>query len=85
MCSLLLTFGKQFGPRSGLTKCQAWSGSKLFDILMVLILKEFFEKVSFEKKKMTKIYEKIHGMLGNVACFRLSSADFFNIFEKSVQ
>ena len=22
---------KQFGPRSGLTKCQAWSGSKLFD------------------------------------------------------
>ena len=39
---------KQFGPRSGLTNCQAWSGSKLFDILM-LFLKEFFEKSNFEK------------------------------------
>ena len=27
---------KQFGPRSGLTKCLAQSGSKLFDTLMVL-------------------------------------------------
>ena len=27
---------KQFGLRSGQTKCRAWSGSKLFDILMVL-------------------------------------------------
>ena len=26
----------QFGPRSGPTKCRAWSGSKLFDSLMVL-------------------------------------------------
>ena len=39
---------KQFGPRSGLTKCQAWSGSKLFDTVVAL-LKEFFEKVDFEK------------------------------------
>ena len=22
---------KQFGPRSGLTECQPWSGSKMFD------------------------------------------------------
>ena len=41
--------GKQFGPRSGPTKCQALSGSKLFDTLMVF-LKEFFKKVDFEKK-----------------------------------
>ena len=27
---------KQFGPRSGPTKCWAWSGSKLFDTRMVL-------------------------------------------------
>ena len=38
---------KQFGPRSGPTKCRAWSGPKLFDTLMVF-LKEFFEKVDFE-------------------------------------
>ena len=45
---------KQFGTRSGLTKCRAWSGSKLFDILKV-ILKEFFEKDDFEKnQQMTK-------------------------------
>ena len=39
---------KQFGPRSGPTKCPAWSGSKLNGTLMV-ILKEFFEKVDSEK------------------------------------
>ena len=38
---------KQFGPRSGQTKCLAWSESKLFDTLMVF-LKELFEKVGFE-------------------------------------
>ena len=27
---------KQFGPRSGPTKCWAWSGSKLFDSRMVM-------------------------------------------------
>ena len=36
-------FCKQFGTRSGRTKCQAWLGSKLFDTLMVFP-KEFFEK-----------------------------------------
>ena len=34
---------KQFETRSGPTKCRAWSGSKLFDTLMVF-LKEFFKK-----------------------------------------
>ena len=43
---------KQFGPRSGLTWCRAWSGSELFDSLMVF-LKEFFEKVDFEKNQQT--------------------------------
>ena len=41
---------KQFRPRSGLTKCRARSGSKLFDTLMVF-LKEFFEKIDFEKNQ----------------------------------
>ena len=39
---------KQFGSRPGPRKCRAWSGSKLFDTLMVF-LKEIFEKVDFEK------------------------------------
>ena len=45
-------FYKQFEPRSGPTKCPAWSGSKLFDTLIVF-LKEFFEKVDFEKNQQT--------------------------------
>ena len=40
---------KQFGPRPGLTKCRAWSESKLFETLMGF-LKEFFKKNGFEKK-----------------------------------
>ena len=47
---------KQSGPRSGPTKSQAWSGSKLFDTLIVS-LKEFFEKVDFEKSQQTTIKE----------------------------
>ena len=52
---------KQFGPRAGLTKCRSWSGFELFDTMIVL-LKEFFEKVHFEKnsaddkKKVMKKY-----------------------------
>ena len=41
-------FCKQFGPRLGPTTCRAWSGSKLFDALMVF-LKEVFEQVDYEK------------------------------------
>ena len=33
--SVVYNFCKQFGPRSGQTECQAWSGSKLFDTLMI--------------------------------------------------
>ena len=43
-------FCKQFRPRSGQTKCRSWSGSKLFDTLIVF-LKELFEKVVILKKK----------------------------------
>ena len=59
---------KQFGTRSGLTKCRAWSGSKLFDSLVLVFLEEFFEKVDFEKKsadvkKAWKIYEEAKSSL----------------------
>ena len=40
---------KQFGHRSGPTKCWARSVSKLFDTMM-LILNIVFEKVNFKKK-----------------------------------
>ena len=40
---------KQYGPRSGPTKFQAWSGSKLLVTLMVF-LNFFSKKVDFEKK-----------------------------------
>ena len=43
---------KQFGPRSGSTLCRAWSGSILFDTLM-LFQKEFFEKNNSEKIQQT--------------------------------
>ena len=43
---------KQFGRRSGLTIHLAWCGSRLFDTLLVF-LKDFYEKVNFEKKNQT--------------------------------
>ena len=49
---------KQFGPRPGPTKCRAWSGSKLFDTLMVF-LKEFFENVDSEKISRRQFILKI--------------------------
>ena len=52
LCLLLSSadsFCKQSGPRSGPKKCRVWSGSKLFDILMVF-MKEFFRKTWFWKK-----------------------------------
>ena len=44
---------KQFGPRSGPTKCRFWSGSKLVDTLIV------FRKVNFEKvsRRQQKAWE----------------------------
>ena len=41
---------KQFGPRSGMTKCPALSVSKLYNTLMVF-LKETFENGYFEERK----------------------------------
>ena len=41
-------FPKQFEPRSGPTKCQTLSVSKLFDTQMAFS-EEVFEKVDFEK------------------------------------
>ena len=53
-----VNFCKQIGPRLGLTKRQALSGSNLFGTQMVL-LKVLFEKVDFEKNQQrTKKHEK---------------------------
>ena len=60
-CLLVSSAGnlcKQFGPRSGQTKCWALSGFKLFDTLMVF-LDFFFEKVNFENQQTTKNHEKL--------------------------
>ena len=44
-------FCEQFGPRSGLTKYQALSGSKLFDTLMVFL--RCFENNNLKKNLQT--------------------------------
>ena len=54
---------KQFGPRSGPTECRSLSGSKLFDTLIVF-LKDFFEKVYFEKSAGALKHEKLPSMQG---------------------
>ena len=46
-CWLRILSRKQFGPRSG---CHAWSGSKLFDTL-VLCLKDYFDKDKSKDEK----------------------------------
>ena len=53
--SPLLIFCKELGPRSGQTKCWSWSGSILFDTLIVF-LKFFssFWKKSADDKKIVK-------------------------------
>ena len=74
---------KQFGPRSGPTKCRAWSESKLFDTLMVF-LKEFFKIIDFEKNQQTtQKHEKLPSMQkGNMAyhlrhqCLEQGSVEF---------
>ena len=50
---------KQLWPRSGPTKCRAWSGSKLFETMM-LFLKELFEKDDFEKNQQMAKSMHIH-------------------------
>ena len=52
---------KQFGPRSGQTKRQASSGSKLFDTLMVF-LEDCFEKL------IKKIHRQQKSMQNYPAC-----------------
>ena len=54
---------KQFGPRSGPTKCRACSGSKLFDTLVVFL--EFFSKKIILKKNQqtTKKHAKLPSRL----------------------
>ena len=57
-----VNLGKQFGPRSGPTNLRAWSGSKLFDILMVF-LEEVFSKGQFWKKSAdNKKHRKLPSM-----------------------
>ena len=38
---------KQLGPRPGPTNCRAWSGSKLFDTLIVLKKKSNIKRVKY--------------------------------------
>ena len=42
---------KQYVPRRGPIKCSTWSGSKLFDTLMIA-MKDIFKNVDFLKKKL---------------------------------
>ena len=51
-CRLLITFANSLDPDQARPYGRAWSGSKLFDTLMVL-LKEMFKNISFEKKQQT--------------------------------
>ena len=81
---------EQFGPRAGLTQCQTWSGSKLFDTLMVF-LKIFFEKIDFFKKisrrqksmkyypvgKESKIWLRIGCILGKGMKYYINSKSPF--------
>ena len=47
-----MTFANSLDPDQAPAKYQAWSGPKLFDTMMVF-LKEFFQKVDFEKNRQT--------------------------------
>ena len=66
---------KQFGPRSGPTKCRAWSGSKLFDTRMVL------KKSSIQRVKYGTII-KCEGIIK--AVFENPKADQNTLFCKYV-
>ena len=50
-------FCKQIGPRSGPTKCWAWSGSNLFDAQMYFL--NLFRKSGLKKSADNKKHEKI--------------------------
>ena len=51
---------KQFGSRTSLTKCQAWSGSKLFDTLNGISERLILQKLILKKSsKPQKKHEKL--------------------------
>ena len=67
-----VNFCKQFGPISGPTERQFWSGVKMFDTLMVF-LKGFFEKDYFEKnQQMTKKHAKLPSRWKDIIDSRLT-------------
>ena len=51
---------KQFGIRSGLTKCQAWSWSKLLDTDAIPVI--IFRKGDLENQQTTQKPEKLPSM-----------------------
>ena len=53
-CRPPIAFCKQFEPKWRPTECRFWSGSKLFDTLMV-VLGDLFVKLNFEESQQTKI------------------------------
>ena len=71
---------KQFGPRSGKTKCRAWSRSKLLDTQMVF-LKDFFEKNPQTTKNMQN-YPTRKGLSANVFCLQLQTPLHRQIHDK---
>ena len=66
---------KQFWSRSGQTKCRAWSGSNLFDILIVM------KKSSIQREKHGTII-KCDGIIR--AIFENPKADQNTLFRKYV-
>ena len=69
---------KQFGPRSGPTKRRTWSGSKLFDLLIIFLI-EYFEKVDFEKNQQTTKKDAKFPSMQRV------NSTFTDIYEKHIK
>ena len=75
---------KQFGPRSGPTKCRAWSGSKLFDTLNMIIPEIIFWK-SWFWKSADNLCKQFGPSSGLTKCWARSGSKLFdtqNIFLK---
>ena len=72
---------EQFWPRSGLTQCRSWSGSKLSDTLIVF-LKDFFLKSQQTVKKleelpnMQRVNHSCFFLLQQMTIFSISSWEF---------
>ena len=79
MCRLLNNIGKQFEPRSGQTMIVGPDQGPICFNILIVFLKDFFEKCDFEKNQQTtKKHEKytecndlmslqVSGLLGTVA------------------